>query len=289
MKKLIALLLAALMLLSAATVLAEALPFFGELTTEDLEYDPNPEYEKYTLIEYYIEGADATVIATVSGKIDNSEFCLEFSFYGDDQKVICNREGEVSFDKTGFMAGDTPAMMAYAMENGIWFAIPSEDDVLVFGDMTSEDAEYDPDPEYDKYSVFEYYIEGADATVVVTISAKADESEFNLEFSFYGDDQKVVCNREGEVSFDKTGFMAGDTPAMMAFLLENAVWAERNKANAALCVCAGIAPRRSRQACRVSAKEAELSGKALIQPFSQRFFSRGGKQHGRIASTASAA
>ena len=226
MKKLIALLLAALMLLTAATAFAEALPFFGELTAEDAEYDPNPDYDKYTVIEYYIEGADATVIATVSGKIDNSEFCLEFSFYGDDQKVICNREGEVSFDKTGFMAGDTPAMMAYAMENGIWFAIPSEDDVLVFGDMTSEDAEYDPDPEYDKYSVFEYYIEGADATVVVTVSAKADESEFNLEFSFYGDDQKVVCNRDGEVSFDKTGFMAGDTPAMMAFLLENAVWAE---------------------------------------------------------------
>lgn len=226
MKKLIALLLAALMLLTAATAFAEALPFFGELTAEDAEYDPNPEYDKYTVIEYYIEGADATIIATVSGKIDNSEFCLEFSFYGDDQKVICNQEGEVSFDKTGFMAGDTPAIMAYTMENGIWFVIPGEDDVLVFGDMTSEDAEYDPNPDYDKYTVIEYYIEGADATVLATVSAKADESEFCMEFSFYGDDQKVVCNKEGEVSEDKTGFMTGDAPAMIAFVLENAVWAE---------------------------------------------------------------
>ena len=102
----------------------------------------------------------------------------------------------------------------------------AEENVISFGDLTSEDAEYEPAEGYDKWTVVEYYIENADATVIMTCSAKADDSEFDLQYSFYGDDQQVVCDKEGKVSFDKTGFMANDTPAMIAFILENAVWAD---------------------------------------------------------------
>ena len=102
----------------------------------------------------------------------------------------------------------------------------AEENVISFGDLTSEDAEYDPNTDYDKWTVVEYYIENADATVIITCSAKADDSEFNLEYSFYGDDQQVICDKEGNVSFDKTGFMSGDTPAMIAYILENAVWVD---------------------------------------------------------------
>ncbi len=226
MKKLIAILLSLLMMLSATAAFAEALPFFGELTAEDAEYDPNPAYDKWTVVEYYIESADATVIVTASAKADDSEFNLEYSFYGDDQQVVCDKEGNVSADKTGFMANDTPDMIAYIIENAVWFVIPGEGDVINFGEMTSEDAEYDPNPDYDKWTVAEYYIENADATVIVTASAKADDSEFSLEYSFYGDDQLVVCDKEGNVSSDKTGFMTNDTPDMIAYIIENAVWAE---------------------------------------------------------------
>ena len=234
MKKLLSLILAALMMFSVlSAAFAEEVPTalevlteFGDLTADDAEYDPNPDYDKWTLIEYYIESADATVIITCSAKIDDSEFSLEYSFYGDDQLVICDAEGNVSYDKTGFMGNDTPDMVAYILENAIWSAIPAEDEVIEFGDLTSEDAEYDPNPDYDKYTVIEYYIENADATVIITCSAKADDSEFSLEYSFYGDDQLVICDAEGNVSYDKTGFMGGDTPDMVAYVLENAVWAD---------------------------------------------------------------
>ena len=234
MKKLIALLLAAIMMVGVLSVAyadeyadeLEVLTEFGDLTIDDAEYDPNPDYDKWTVIEYYIENADATVIITCSAKADDSEFNMEYSFYGDDQQVVCDAEGNISFDKTGFMANDTPDMIAYIIENAVWSAMPEEDDVVEFGDLTSEDAEYDPNPDYDKWTVIEYYIENADATVIITCSAKADDSEFNMEFSFYGDDQQVVCDADGNISFDKTGFMANDTPDMVAYIIENAVWAD---------------------------------------------------------------
>ena len=230
MKKLIALLLAAIMMVGVLSVAyaddLEVLTEFGDLTIDDAEYDPNPDYDMWTVIEYYIESADATVIITCSAMEDFSELNLEYSFYGDDQQVICDAEGNVSFDKTGFMGNDTPDMVAYIIENAVWSAMPEEGDVIEFGDLTSEDAEYDPNPDYDKWTVIEYYIESADATVIITCSAKADDSEFNMEYSFYGDDQQVVCDAEGNVSFDKTGFMANDTPDMVSYIIENAVWAD---------------------------------------------------------------
>ena len=238
MKKILSLILAAMMIVSACAVsFAEAmeeakeinveelevLEEFGELTLDDMEYDPNPDYDMFTLMEYYIESADATVIVTCSAKADLSEFCMEYSFYGDDQKVICDAEGTVSFDKTGFMGNDTPAMIAAIIEADLWSAMPAAD--LVFGELTLDDMEYDPNPDYDVFSLMEYYIESADATVIVTCSAKEDMSEFCMEYSFYGDDQKVICDAEGTVSFDKTGFMANDTPAMIAAILEADIWA----------------------------------------------------------------
>lgn len=131
MKKFLALLLAALMVLGCANLsLAEdaapleVLTEFGDLTADDADYEPNPDYDKYTVIEYYIEASDATVIITCSAKADDSEFNLEYSFYGDDQQVIwqvVDGEGKVTFDKTGFMGGDTPDMIAYILENAtVW-------------------------------------------------------------------------------------------------------------------------------------------------------------------------
>ena len=124
MKKLIALLLAAIMMVGVLSVAyadgLEVLTEFGDLTIDDAEYDPNPDYDMWTVIEYYIEGADATVIITCSAMEDFSELNLEYSFYGDDQQVICDAEGNVSFDKTGFMGNDTPDMVAYIIENAVW-------------------------------------------------------------------------------------------------------------------------------------------------------------------------
>ena len=122
MKKFLALLLAAMMLLASVSALAEAISF-GDLTSDDAEYDPNPDYDKWTVIEYYIEGADATVVITCSAKEDDSEYYMEFSFYGDDQLVVISADDTVTEDKTGFITGDAPAIRAYIAENAVWAPI----------------------------------------------------------------------------------------------------------------------------------------------------------------------
>lgn len=238
MKKILSLILAAMLIVSACAVAfaeeaearvinveeLEVLEEFGELTLEDMEYDPNPDYDMFTVMEYYIEDADTEVIATISAKADFSEFCMEYSFYGDDQKCICDGEGNISFDATGFTGRITPGMLAQALEleDEMWSAMPVVD--LVFGELTLEDMEYDPNPDYDVFTLIAYYIADADTEVIATVSAKEDLSEFCMEYSFYGDDQKCICDAEGNISFDATGFTGRITPGMLAAVLEADLW-----------------------------------------------------------------
>ena len=122
MKKLVSVLLAlmlAVMSLSALAVTADELP-------AEPEFDPNPDYDKYTVVEYTIEDIQADLVCTVSAKADFSEFYQECNFYGDDQMTRTTWDGEnyeVLEDATGFMKGDTPAILDKAMEQGIWLPI----------------------------------------------------------------------------------------------------------------------------------------------------------------------
>ena len=97
---------------------------FGDLSAEDAAYAPNTDYDKYTLVNYYLEAADTDLLVTCSAKADESEYCMEFSFYGDDQMVVCDHDGNVSEDKTGFMTNDAPTILKYIQENAVWSAIP---------------------------------------------------------------------------------------------------------------------------------------------------------------------
>ena len=124
MKKFVSLLLIAILSLSLCAALAEA-----ELA--EYEFDPNPDYDEYTVVEYTIEDIQADLVCTISRKADNSEFYLECNFYGDDQMTRTTWNGEnweegsyeVLEDKTGFMAGDTPAILQIALEQDIWLPI----------------------------------------------------------------------------------------------------------------------------------------------------------------------
>ena len=87
------------------------------------EFDPNPDYDKWTVVEYTIEDIQADLVCTVSAKEDNSEFYLETNFYGDDQMTRTTYDGKeykVEEDKTGFMGGDTPAILDKAQEQDLW-------------------------------------------------------------------------------------------------------------------------------------------------------------------------
>ncbi len=137
MKKIVSLLLALMMMTFCAFAMAE------EATAEDLaepEFDPNPDYDEYTVVEYTIEAIQADLVCTVSRKVledGTVEYYQECNFYGDDQmtrtiykggdKAIEEIDDEADFevleDKTGFMKGDTPAILKVAMEQDIWLPI----------------------------------------------------------------------------------------------------------------------------------------------------------------------
>ena len=94
----------------------------ADLPTEP-QFDPNPDYDKWTVVEYTIEDIQADLVCTVSAKEDNSEFYLETNFYGDDQMTRTTYDGteyKVEEDKTGFMGGDTPAILDIAQEQDLW-------------------------------------------------------------------------------------------------------------------------------------------------------------------------
>ena len=132
MKKIVSLLMALLLIALSAMALAE-------LPTEP-EFDPNPDYTEYTVVEYTIEEIQADLVCTVSRKVledGTVEYYQECNFYGDDQmtrtiykggdKAIADIDDEADFevleDKTGFMKKDTPAILKVAMEQNIWLPI----------------------------------------------------------------------------------------------------------------------------------------------------------------------
>jgi len=123
MKKLFATLMILVFCLSMFCALAE-LP-------AEPEFDPNPDYDEYTVVEYTIEDIQADLDCTISRKADNSEFYLECYFYGDDQMTRTTWNGEnwdegsyeILEDATGFMKKDTPVILQIALEQDIWLPI----------------------------------------------------------------------------------------------------------------------------------------------------------------------
>lgn len=88
--------------------------------------------------------------------------------------------------------------------------------------------EFEPNADYDKYTVFEYTIEDAGATFAVTLSSTEDESKMEIHCNFYGDEQLVTAEKDGDtykVIEDKTGFMETDTPMICQTGVDNNKWA----------------------------------------------------------------
>ena len=139
MKKFLAILLTLVLALCVVAIAEEAaapaeLNFVAEedlAAIDDIEFDPNEEYDMWTIVEYAIEDIQADLVCTVSAKEDFSEFYQECNFYGDDQMTRTTWNGEnwdegsyeVLEDKTGFMAGDTPAILDIAREQNLWVKI----------------------------------------------------------------------------------------------------------------------------------------------------------------------
>ena len=128
-KSIVSILLIAILALTAFAAVAEEINYVAQEelpAIDDIEFDPNEEYDMWTIVEYTIEDIQADLVCTVSAKADFSEFYQECNFYGDDQMTRTTFDGEnyeVLEDKTGFMAGDTPAILDIAREQNLWVKI----------------------------------------------------------------------------------------------------------------------------------------------------------------------
>ena len=244
-KKVLALVLAAAMAASMATsvsVFAEAATATVADLPAEAQFEPNADYDEYTVVEYTIEDIQADLVCTVSTNKDHTEFYLECNFYGDDQMTKTTYDGKeytVEEDKTGFMKGDTPAILDKALEQNIWVPIgdaAASDDTKaddakeikgVTEDKLPAEPQFEANKDYDKWTVVEYTIEDIQADLVCTVSTNKDHTEFYLECNFYGDDQMTKTTYDGKeykVEEDKTGFMKGDTPAILDKALEQNIW-----------------------------------------------------------------
>ena len=86
------------------------------------EYDPNPDYAEYTLVDYEITDIGAQFVATVSKSSDGKKYEIHCNFYGDEQLSVYEN-GAVTEDKTGFMETDTPKIVEKAETQGVWVPI----------------------------------------------------------------------------------------------------------------------------------------------------------------------
>ncbi|MBQ8075383.1 MAG: hypothetical protein IJ237_05285 [Oscillospiraceae bacterium] len=229
-------------MMSLALVLAFGAMAFAatEADLAEPEFDPNPDYDMWTVVEFSIESIGVEDMpVTVSAKEDLSEFYLECNFYGDDQmtRTTYNKDAaegeqfEVLEDKTGFMKGDTPTVLQMAIDQDLWVKLGAAEGATE-ADLPAE-PEFDPNEDYAFYTVVEFSIESIGVEdIPVTVSANQDFTEFYLECNFYGHDQMTRTSydkdaAEGEqfeVLEDKTGFMKGDTPTVLQMALDQDIW-----------------------------------------------------------------
>ena len=134
MKKILAMILAMLMVLSMGAALA-AEPNEPITTEEDfqevldeIEYEPNPDYDKYTVVYYFLEDISADMYTLVSAKEDDSEFYLEVFWYGVDDMAHVTYDSETETyelveDRSGFMKLVYEGMIKIALEQDMWKTI----------------------------------------------------------------------------------------------------------------------------------------------------------------------
>lgn len=89
------------------------------------EYLPNPEYDRYAMVEYMIEDIGAEFTATVSKKADDSEYEVHCMVENTEQVVVLDKDLAVVSDKTGNLGYDAPLIVQKAIDEDKWEDISS--------------------------------------------------------------------------------------------------------------------------------------------------------------------
>ena len=87
------------------------------------EFDPNAEYDKYTLVYYIVEDIDARFTATVSAMDDGSKYEVRCNIDGEEQLVTLDKDLKITDDKTGNMSYDAPIIVQKAIDADNWTKI----------------------------------------------------------------------------------------------------------------------------------------------------------------------
>ena len=196
------------------------------------EFEPNEDYDKYTVIEYTIEALNADIIATISAKEDNSEFEILCNFFGEDQMAVVTYDGETFEcieDKTGFLNGDAPDILKTALEKDLWAplgeAAGAEGEAASF-DLSALD--YQPKEGYDYFTVTDFDIDSLGQTLEIVVSKKEGDKEYNLQMSFFGGDADVDVTIDDNGNYTVTndgGFFQTEGPLVVEQVEEEDNWA----------------------------------------------------------------
>ena len=84
------------------------------------EFDPNTEYDKYTLVYYIVEDIDARFTATVSAMDDSSQYEVHCNIDGEEQVVTLDKDLKIISDQTGNMSYDAPLIVQKAIDANDW-------------------------------------------------------------------------------------------------------------------------------------------------------------------------
>ena len=87
-----------------------------------------------------------------------------------------------------------------------------------------EHIEYDANSDYDKFAMVEYMVEDIGAEFTATVSAKEDDSEFEVHCSLDNVEQVVVLDKDYNIISDKTGNMSYDAPLIVQKAVDENNW-----------------------------------------------------------------
>ena len=193
------------------------------------EFEPNEDYDKYTVIEYTIEALNADIVATISAKEDDSEFEILCNFFGEDQKAVVTYDGE-NFecieDKTGFLNGDAPDILKTALEKDLWAPLGEAGGEAASFDLSA--LEYQPKADYDYFTVTDFDIESMGLTLEIVVCKKEGDKEYNLQMYFFGGDADVDVAVDDDGNYTVTndgGFFQTEGPLVVQQAEEEDNWA----------------------------------------------------------------
>ena len=84
------------------------------------EFEPNTDFDKYSLVYYIIEDIDARFVATVSARDDGSEYEVHCRIDGEEEAVTLDKDLSVTSDLTENMSYDAPLIVQKAIDAGDW-------------------------------------------------------------------------------------------------------------------------------------------------------------------------